>query len=110
MEAFRTKMTDKKDIEMPEMKRGIMAFILMTVKAGHEYRIMEKLFKIEAVQEIHYVHGEFDLIAKIVMQRDLLDSDSALIGEFVHQRIRSMSAVTRTQTIIPVHSKRKKGE
>ena len=110
MEAFRTKMADKKDIEMPEMKRGITAFILITVKVGHEYRIMEKMFKMEAVREIHYVHGEFDLIAKIVMQRDLLDSDSALIGEFVHQRIRSISAVTRTQTIIPVHSKQKKAD
>ena len=108
MEAFRTQMADKKDIEMPEMKRGITAFILMTVKAGHEYRVLEKLFKTEAVREIHYVHGEFDLIAKIVMQRDLLDSDSALIGEFVHQRIRSLSAITRTQTIIPVFSKQKK--
>ena len=110
MEAFRTEMADKKDIEMPEMKRGITAFILITVKVGHEYRVMEKLFKTEAVREIHYVHGEFDIIAKIVMQRDLLDSDSALIGEFVHQRIRSISAVTRTQTIIPVHSKQKKAE
>jgi hypothetical protein len=62
------------------------------------------------VREIHYVHGEFDIIAKIVMQRDLLDSDSALIGQFVHQQIRSISAVTRTQTIIPVHSKQKKAE
>ena len=108
MEAFRTEMAAKKDIEIPEMKRSITAFILITVKVGHEYRVMEKLFKTEVMREIHYVNGEFDLIAKIVMQSDLFESDSAIVGEFVHERIRSISAVTRTQTIIPVHSKRKK--
>ncbi len=107
MEAFRTEMAAKKDIEMPEMKRSITAFILITVKVGHEYRVMEKLFKTETMREIHYVNGEFDLIAKIVMQSDLFESDSAVIGEFVHEWIRSISAVTRTQTIIPVHSKLK---
>ncbi|MDM8554175.1 Lrp/AsnC ligand binding domain-containing protein [Desulfococcaceae bacterium HSG7] len=70
---------------------------------------MEKLFKTKAMREIHYVNGEFDIIAKIVMQSDLFEFDAAVIGEFVHERIRSISAVTRTQTIVPAHSKRKKG-
>lgn len=108
MEEFREEMADKTEIEMPEMKRGITTIVLMNVKVGHEYRIMDRLLKLEAVQEIYYVPGEFDIIAKIVMERDLLYSDSEIIGQFVHEHIRSLADVTRTQTIIPIAAKLKK--
>lgn len=105
MEAFREKMTDTQEREYPEMKTGITAFILMTVKAKSEYRVMDKLYQLEQVREIHSVHGEVDILIKIVLTRDLLTSDAEIIGDFVYEHIRGISGVSSTRTLIPGHSR-----
>ena len=105
MEAFREKMARKKETEYPEMKREITAFVLMTVEAKHEYRIIDRLFATDEVQEVHSVHGDIDLLVKIVLSRDLLASDAELISQFVHQNIRQLTGVKSTQTLIPGISK-----
>ena len=105
MEAFRNKMADMKEREYPDMKREITAFVLIIVKAKSEYRIMDKLFVHDEVKELHGVHGDVDIIAKIVLTRDLLSSDAEIIGQFVHNHIRGISGVSSTQTLIPGYSK-----
>lgn len=107
MEAFRNKMADTQEREYPEMTRGITAFVLITVKAKSEYRIMDKLYLLKEVREIHSVHGEVDILAKVVLTRDLLTSDAEIIGNFVHENIRGISGVGSTQTLIPGYSKTK---
>jgi uncharacterized ParB-like nuclease family protein len=108
MEAFRKKMSEKRELEYPEMKREITAFILMNVAAKREYRIIDKLYELEEVREIHSVHGEFDIIAKVVLSRDLLTSDAETIGQFVHNQVRQLPGVVSTQTLIPGFSKIKR--
>jgi DNA-binding Lrp family transcriptional regulator len=108
MEAFRKKMSEKREQEYPEMKREITAFVLMNVSAKREYKIIDKLYELEEVREIHSVHGEFDVIAKIVLTRDLLASDAETIGQFVHTQVRQVPGVVSTQTLIPGTSKIKK--
>jgi hypothetical protein len=105
MEAFRKKMADMKEEQYPEMQRDITAFVLIIVKAKSEYRIMDKLFVHDEVKELHSVHGDVDIIAKIVLTRDMLSSDAEIIGEFVHNNIRGISGVSSTQTLIPGISK-----
>ncbi|MDC3237167.1 ParB N-terminal domain-containing protein [bacterium] len=107
MEAFRNKMADMKEQQYPEMQRDITAFVLIIVKAKSEYRIMDKLFVHNEVKELHSVHGDVDVIAKIVLRRDLLSSDAEIIGQFVHDHIRGVSGVSSTQTLIPGYSKMK---
>jgi len=107
MEEFRKKMSNMKDIEYPEMHRGITAFILINVKAKSEFKIMDKLYALKEVQEVHSVHGEIDLLAKIILTRDLLSSDAEIIGQFVHNKVRSISGITSTVTLIPGVSKMK---
>ncbi len=107
MEAFRNKMADMKEQQYPEMQRDITAFVLIIVKAKSEYRIMDKLFVHNEVRELHSVHGDVDIIAKIVLRRDLLSSDAEIIGQFVHDHIRGISGVSSTQTLIPGYSKMK---
>jgi hypothetical protein len=53
------------------------------------------------------VHGSVDIIAKIVLKRDLVSSDAETIGDFVHNKIRQISGVVSTQTLIPGYSKQK---
>jgi DNA-binding Lrp family transcriptional regulator len=108
MEEFRAKMAEKKEFELPEMKRVITAFLLISVETGREGRIIDKLFACQEVQEIHFVPGEFDIIVKIVVEHDWLSSDSEIVGQFLHDNVRSISGVSKTQTIIPISSKQKK--
>ena len=105
MEAFRNKMADMKEQQYPELQRDITAFVLIIVKAKSEYRIMDKLFVHDEVKELHSVHGDVDIIAKIVLRRDMLSSDAEIIGDFVHDHIRGISGVSSTQTLIPGYSK-----
>jgi hypothetical protein len=105
MEEFRNKMSNLKESEYPEMERDINAFVLLNVKASREYRIVEKLFALEQVREVHSVHGDVDVIAKISLKRDLVSSDAEVISDFVHNKIRKIAGVISTQTLIPGYSK-----
>lgn len=101
MEAFRNKMADLKNLEYPEMKRDITAFILMSVQAKREYKLIEKLYELDEVKEVHSVHGDVDLLVKIELTRDLLNSDAEIISHFVHENIRQLNGVKSTKTLIP---------
>jgi len=105
MEEFRKKMSDKKENDYPEMKRDLTAYVLMNIQGKSELKVMEKLFTLQEVQEVHTLHGAFDVIAKIVLTRDLLSSDAEIIGQFVHDNIRQVPGVNSTQTLIPAFSK-----
>ncbi len=105
MEEFRKKMLTIQGAEYPEMKRKIIVFVLMHVNAKRESRVIEKLFTLKEVREIHSVHGNVDIIAKIVLTRDLLASDAETISYFVHNQIGKMPGVLNTQTLIPGFSK-----
>lgn len=110
MEEFRKSMLEKQEIEYPEMQREITVFVLMNVSAKRESRIMEKLFALDEVREIHCVHGNVDIIVKIVLKRDLLSSDAETISDFVSHHIGQLSGVKSTQTLIPGISKIKAQE
>jgi hypothetical protein len=101
MEAFRKKMADLKDTEYPEMKQGINVIILINVQASKEIKLMDKLFELEPVKEVHSVHGDVDLVVKVVLTRDLLSSDAEIISQFVHEKVRQLPGVVSTKTLIP---------
>jgi DNA-binding Lrp family transcriptional regulator len=105
MEEFREKMSGKKEIEYPEMVREITAFVLMNVSGKREDRIIEKLYELKEVREIYSVHGDVDVLVKIVLTRDLISSDAETIGQFVHNQVRKIPGVMSTQTLIPSMSK-----
>ncbi len=107
MEEFRHKMAAMKEVEYPEMKREITAFILMRVKPKNEFDIMEKLFAMDEVKEVHSVHGDVDMLVKITLSRDLLASDAEIIGHFVHDLVVRLPGVVSTQTLIPGASRLK---
>jgi len=107
MEEFRTKMAEKKS-DYPEMLREMTVFVLLNISARQENQIIERLFAIEEVREVHSVHGSIDLVVKAVLTRDLLSSDAEVISRFVQTRIRRVSGVLSTQTLIPGISRVKK--
>lgn len=105
MEEFRQSMADYGEADYPEMQRKITAFVLMTVQARREPRIVQKLFELDEVQEIHTVHGDVDLLVKIHLTRDLLSSDSEIISDFVQRKVRKLQGVNSTKTLIPGFSR-----
>ncbi len=109
MEGFRKAMLEKKTPDYPEMKRSITAFVLVNTDPKLEYQIVDLLFDIEEIKEVHAVHGPVDLLVKAVIKRDLLASDAEVIAEFVEMQIRQLDGITRTQTMIPGLSKVKEG-
>jgi len=109
MEEFRTAMLEKSTPDYPEMKRTITAFIMINIDTSTEVKVLDKLFALDEVQEVHSVHGTIDVLAKIVLKRDFLASDAEIIAEFVDQRIRRIHGINRTQTVIPGISRVKEG-
>ncbi len=106
MEDFRKKMSNKKEFEYPEMRREITAFILMNISAGKKGdRIIEKLYALEEVREVHSVHGNVDILVKIVLTRDLISSDAETIWNFVNNKVGQITGIVSTQTLIPGFSK-----
>lgn len=105
MQAFRNKMANMNKDEYPEMLRSITAFIMMNVEARRELKIVDKLFALPEVLEVHSIHGSIDVLVKINLTRDLLSSDAEVIGHFVHERVRQIPGILSTQTLIPGTSK-----
>jgi uncharacterized ParB-like nuclease family protein len=101
MEAFRKKMARNSNASYPEMKRDITIFILINVDGKQEQRLLDKLFALPEVVELHSVHGSIDLVMKAVLSRDLLASDAEVISQFTHGSLRCMKGVLSTQTLIP---------
>ncbi len=101
MEAFRKKMLEKDTPEYPEMKRSIIAFILIDTDTTTDIVVLEKLIALEEVAEAHSVHGNIDILVKATLKRDFLASDAEVIAEFVENHIRRIDGIIRTQTIIP---------
>ncbi|MBT7260206.1 MAG: Lrp/AsnC ligand binding domain-containing protein, partial [Desulfobacula sp.] len=101
MEAFRTAMLEKDTPDYPEMKRSITAFIMININFSTAMKILDKLYAIEEVQEVHSVHGTIDILVKIILKRDFLASDAETIAEFLDNKIRRINGINRTQTIIP---------
>jgi uncharacterized ParB-like nuclease family protein/DNA-binding Lrp family transcriptional regulator len=101
MEAFREKMANLKKEEYPEMLRSITAFIMMNVEARRELKVVDKLFALPEVREVHSIHGSIDILIKVLLTRDLLSSDAEVIGQFVHEKVRQIDGILSTQTLIP---------
>lgn len=107
MEEFRQMMSQLKESDYPEMIREITAFVLMNVSVKRTERIVDKLFDLEEVEEVHSVHGNIDIIIKVTLKRSLLTSDSEAIGEFVRFKVGKIPGVHSTQTLIPSFSRMK---
>ena len=105
MEDFRKKMSNKEEFEYPEMQREITVFILMNISGKKGNRIIEKLYALEEVREVHSVHGNVDILAKIVLTRDLISSDAEAIWNFVNNKVGQIAGIISTQTLIPGFSK-----
>ena len=105
MEEFRKNMAERENPQYNEMNRKITAFVLLNVGTKRENSIIERLFNLTEVEEVHSVHGSIDILVKIILTRDLVSSDAEVIGGFVQSKIRQIPGIISSQTLIPSLSK-----
>ncbi len=71
----------------------VLAYVILVVGVGQEYRILEEVKKLSEVKDAHVVYGEYDIIARV-------EVDSIKKLENVIKSIRSIKGVLRSITLI----------
>ncbi|MGA7877308.1 MAG: Lrp/AsnC ligand binding domain-containing protein [Desulfoferrobacter sp.] len=105
MEDFRKRMSQTGEHDYPDMHRTVTAFVLLNIQPKRESKIVDKLFDLEEVREIHSIHGDVDLLIKVMLTRDLLSSDAEIISNFVQNKVRQLPGIISTKTLIPGFSR-----
>jgi len=72
----------------------LTAYVLIKVAAGAEARVFETLTKIEGVEEVNVVYGEYDIIVKVNARS--MDE----LRNIVTKQIRGIRDIAKTETAI----------
>ncbi len=70
-----------------------VGFVLIRVSPGTERKVYDTIIKLDDVQELQPLFGEYDLIAKIQA------SDYDALSDIVVNKIRSIKGVIETKTL-----------
>jgi len=77
------------------MTKGVIAYVLVTTKAGREYNVYDEIKKIEGVVDISITYGAWDLVIKVQVN-SLPELDRVI------SLIRHVKDVEMTTTLIGV--------
>ena len=95
---------------MHEMKRYARAFVMISTELGKERDVIKKLMEIPEVEEAHIVPGDYDVIAVLKVERDIVAPTGEEVMDVVLDKIGRIPGVEDTHTIIPTHSFTKRPE
>ena len=70
-----------------------LAFILISIAPGDEFRVFKKLKNVLEIDEIYPLFGEFDFLVKLVAE------DFEEIGNIIVNKIRIIRGVKATKTL-----------
>jgi len=73
---------------------AVLAYVLFKVNSGTERAVCQKLVDFDEVLHADIIFGEYDVVAKIETQ------DLSTLEEFVSDKIRAVSNVLVTSTMI----------
>jgi len=96
-----------------QMKGRHRAFVLIDVAPGKEKKVLEKVLEYEEVVEAHLIPGEYDVMAVLEFElygREIFVPVSEMVAKFVIEKIRRLSDVKDTNTILPSLSMVKKAK
>ena len=83
------------------------AFVLIRVSPGHEEEVVENLMKINDVREAHIVPGDWDIIAVVSSQKDIVAPSDEKVYKLVLDKISKIRHVQDTNTMVSQFSKTK---
>ena len=72
----------------------VMAVVLMNVTASETSRVAAELAAMPGISEVYSVAGNFDLVAILRMK------DNDALADLVSDRIRKVTGIVRTETLI----------
>ena len=73
-------------------------FALLSISPLHENEVYEALNQMSEISEVHPLFGEYDILVKI----ECIDIDT--IGQVVIKKIRSLTGIVDTKTMIGTKS------
>ncbi len=83
------------------------AFILLKVAPGHEKKVVDDLLKIPEVKEAHIVPGEWDIIAVVSSQREIVVPSDERVYRLVMDKVTKIKHIQDTITMVSQFSKSK---
>jgi len=81
------------------------AFVLIKVSPGHEKDVVDDLMKIKEVEEAHVVPGEWDVIAVVSSQKELVVTSDQKVYNLVMDKIVKIKYVQDTNTMVSQFSR-----
>jgi len=89
---------------MPKFQK---AFVLIKVAPGHEQKVVDDLLKIEEVQEAHIIPGEWDIIAVVNSEKEIVVPSDEKVYKLVMNKINKIKFIQDTNTMVSQFSKTK---
>jgi DNA-binding Lrp family transcriptional regulator len=83
------------------------AFVLLKVAPGHEEDVVEDLMKVPEIREVHIVPGEWDILAVISSQKEIVVPSDEKVYKLVMNKIEKIKNVQDTNTMVSQFSKSK---
>jgi DNA-binding Lrp family transcriptional regulator len=83
------------------------AFVLIKTDPGREREVAEKLNKLAEVKEVHLIAGEWDILAVVETEREIVLPTDEKVLELVMDKITTIPYLQDTNTMIPSFSKYK---
>jgi Lrp/AsnC family transcriptional regulator for asnA, asnC and gidA len=83
------------------------AFVLIKTDPGRERDVADRLNKLPEVREVHIITGEWDILAVVETERELVLPTDEKVLELVMDKITTLAHIQDTNTMIPSFSKYK---
>jgi DNA-binding Lrp family transcriptional regulator len=83
------------------------AFVLIKVAPGHEEEVVDNLMKVADVREVHIVPGDWDIIAVVSSQKEIVVPSDEKVYKLVLDKISKIKHVQDTNTMVSQFSKSK---
>ena len=91
-------------IQLPVYQK---AFVLIKVAPGHEQEVVDDLMKVPDIREVHIVPGDWDIIAVVSSQREIVVPSDEKVYKLVLDKISKIKHVQDTNTMVSQFSKSK---
>ncbi len=83
------------------------AFVLIKVSPGHTEEVVDNLMKIPEVKETHIVPGDWDIIAVVSAQKEIVVPSDEKVYKLVLDKISKIKHIKNTNTMVSQFSKSK---
>ncbi len=83
------------------------AFVLVKVAPGKEEKVVDALFQIPEITEVHIVPGDWDILAVISSKKEVAIGSDEKVYRLVLEKIGKIKDVQDTNTMVSQFSKTK---